>query len=151
LTNLGETPSSTPTRILGSLSAEYDATFGRIEPRVESATSLEQVLRRPFDVALEESPYFLRGNSWVTYLPPGVVRRLGGFQAILVASPLLSVHRAGTGAVVRAGATPGGFDQERLRAVFELVRPALPEGEVRRPPRLSELPEPNLVLSDEQN
>lgn len=106
--------------------------FGRVEPITLSATELENNLHRPLAVALEEGERVLRGYAWITYLPPGVVEVLGGVCALLAHEEFYRVSKAGDGVVIRVTERQHQYDHAAWRAVFDVVRPAMPEGEVVR-------------------
>jgi len=133
------------------LAGNYGATFARVEPAAGHATDLEDRSHRAalLAQALDESPTVLRGYSWVTFLPAGVVDRLGGLAALEEHTEFFKITRSGTGVVIRVTESPDRYDHAAWRQIFDLVRPALPPGEVvRLPPYLEEHVIP-LIYTDE--
>lgn len=134
------------------LAGSMDATFGAAVPgEPRHRTELETKFVVDLASALEQSPEVLRGYSWITYLPPGVVDQLGGTEAVLAWEGFYRLRPVeGGGVVVRATADYDGYDPAAIRRVFDAVRTVLPAPGA--PPRPKFIPEGwrhDLVWADE--
>ncbi|MGY0020392.1 hypothetical protein ACVHNB_15560 [Streptomyces sp. YJ-C3] len=113
-----------------------DILYGSIADDAESVTG-RTALEREIGLLLEDTfpelDTALRGYAWWTVCSPGAAARLGGIEALRDSG---AFHEAellpGGGASLRATANLWEYDEERVRAVFRAVAPALPEGKPSR-------------------
>lgn len=76
----------------------------------------------------------LRGYEWVTVVPAGLTEELGGAQFLRDSGAFVEVvELAAGGVLVRATDTIEEYSEEKVRAVFEVLKPVLPRRHGRRP------------------
>ncbi|MEE1770331.1 hypothetical protein PUR34_19875 [Streptomyces sp. JV185] len=120
-------------RLEGAESDGRTCLYGCIADDIEVATG-----RSAFEVALGVFPYEtvptlnheLRGYSWVTVCSPGVALRLGGQEGAEDAGAFSAVTPlSGGGLLLQATEDMRAYGPERVRAVYDALRPVLPAGE----------------------
>jgi hypothetical protein len=71
----------------------------------------------------------LRGYSWIMIIAAGVAARLGGVQALRASGAFHEVSILPNGSLwLRATPTINEFTGDKVRRVFEVLAPELPEG-----------------------
>lgn len=135
-------------RLAGTLKATYGAA---LPGAVQHRTHLESKLRIDFDASLENSANTLRGYSWTTYLPPGVIDRLGGTDEVMGWHGFDRLREVdGGGVLVRATALYDDYDHAATRRVFDAVKNVLPPpGAPDRPKFIPDNRRYDLVWADE--
>jgi hypothetical protein len=74
-------------------------------------------------------------------VPPELVGRLGGINALRQAGAFHEVDELGYGAAwLQTTADPGGYDEQAARRVFDVLAPVLIGGRARRTPTKSHPP-----------
>ncbi|MFJ2647061.1 hypothetical protein ACIO1C_10080 [Streptomyces sp. NPDC087420] len=113
------------------LRADPEILFGSLADDGEDAdrTELEVALGLFPDETLPGLDSVLRGYSWVTVCSAGVTRRLGGAES-LAESPAFArvVPLGGGGVLLQATDDIREYGPERVAAVFDRLRTALPPG-----------------------
>ena len=122
--------------LLRQNAARTEAAFGYLSDEADYAgprTALEAALGLFPEETLGLLDRQLRGYSWITVAPPGVVDLLGGAEALVKSGAFREVVSLSSGSVwLRAADDLPDYDGDRQRMVFETLAKALPPGQPRR-------------------
>ncbi|MCX4666639.1 hypothetical protein OG453_08145 [Streptomyces sp. NBC_01381] len=124
--------------LYGSIADDAEGVTGRTALEVDLGLLLEDTFPGLGTV--------LRGYAWWTVCSPGVVSALGGVEALRASGAFHEVEPLpGGGASLRATQNVWDYGEERVRAVFRILAPALPEG---KPVKGFSSDTPRLVYED---
>ena len=139
--------------VVRELVGQVDTSFGHIcdDAAMGGPTALDNAVRRGDNItSITEGQEVLRGYSWVTVVPAGLVQRLGGAEAMRASEAFTVVDELPSGGLWLQ-ATPhfADYDPAAVRRVFRALAPVLPAGQP-KPNRFDEGPR-RLIWDDAAN